>query len=149
MQQHLVTLRMHTYKVQEAVMAHSWSPHLTVNACVPQGSPTKQSVHLGWDCPELDPLWRETSLTQRESSSGKERCMQERASWCWRTLLLLVSVRGHWRAHFAGSSAGTQQYLFPLGCSPLMSFSPLLIGFTLGCNLNGGPWQAALDVIMS
>jgi hypothetical protein len=30
-----------------------------------------------------------------------------------------------------------------------MSFRPLLIGYTHGCNLAGGLWQAALDVIVS
>jgi hypothetical protein len=49
--------------------------------------------------------------------------------------------------HCVGSSAGVLFIcLFPPGCSPLMSFSPLLIGYTLGCKLGEGSWQAAMSV---
>jgi hypothetical protein len=48
---------------------------------------------------------------------------------------------------------GPQQVPFlcflPPGVSPAMSFSPLLICYTLGCNLGGGPWQDSLDIITS
>jgi hypothetical protein len=47
-------------------------------------------------------------------------------------MLVYIAREHHWKAHSAGSSAGA---LFPPGCSPLMSLSPLLIGDTFGCNL--------------
>jgi hypothetical protein len=94
-------------------------------------------------------VWAARSLLRSEGEvlHCKTSLIQERVP---------LARRGACRREFldasipAGSSAGAlSRCLFPPGCSPLMSFSSLLIGYTLGCNLGGGPWQAALDVIMS
>jgi hypothetical protein len=138
MQQHLFTLPIHTYKVQEGVMARGRlsckapqqvrlvlhrEPHQAVSLfglSLPGGRSTQEGLLLHGKTSltqEREILW------QGEVHTGESPLM----------LANVLSVGGFWKAHSAGSSAGA---LFicpsPPGYSPLLSFSLLLIGYTFG-----------------
>jgi hypothetical protein len=94
MQQHLFTLQMHTYKVQEGVTTHSQSPRRAlqqVRLCAPQGSSTKSSFGLrmlgAQSAQEGELLHSKTSLTQeRATLARRSACRRESLDasiCCW------------------------------------------------------------------
>jgi hypothetical protein len=123
-QQHLVTLSMYTYKVQEGITAHGLSPlralqqaRLVLHRWSPPSNQFVQAETVGRQSPiqlsvvssfglrmlraqstqQGELSHSRASLTQRESPSGKERRMQE--------MMLAYIAREHQRGRWGAYSA--------------------------------------------
>jgi hypothetical protein len=142
---------MHTYKAQKGVTAHCRSqcrasqkvrlvlhkePHQAVSSfgLRLRGAQSTQGAWWGWGG---EPLHSKTSVTQeREILWQGEDCIGESPLM---PVYLADENRRMLESTFFWVLSRCPFFicLFPPGCPPLMSFTPLLIGYTLGCNIGG------------
>jgi hypothetical protein len=93
-------------------------------ACAPQESSTKQFIQA--EIARSSIHSRERATRQQDLSySGERDLLARKGSYKRESLddcicILLMSNRGHWRAHSAGSSAGAFLYVFFLQGVPLL-----------------------------